>query len=167
MKNSVPIAKILTAHGVRGLVKLRCFLENPEDITNYNPLHDDKGKSYVIALKNPIKNDWVAEIRGITDRNEAEKLRGITLNIPRDDLPAPKGEEVYHIDLIGMAAQDENNQDIGLVIAIDNFGAGDIIEIKPMGAASFYVPFSKPYLVNVDHDRKVISFTGIDGFKNL
>lgn len=167
MKDHIAIAKIMTAHGVRGLVKLRCFLEDPKEITQYNPLTDDKGRPYTVTLKNPIKSDWVASINDINDRNDAEKLRGITLFTARDNLPPPNEDEFYHIDLIGMNVTNEHQQNIGVVIAVDNFGAGDIIEVKPLGKSSFYLPFSEPYLVSVDTDNKTIHVKESEGFINL
>ncbi len=167
MKDQVAIAKIMTAHGVRGLVKLRCFLEDPKEIAQYNPLTDDKGRSFTITLKNSLKTDWVAEVNGITDRNDAEKLRNVTLYTARENLPDADDDEFYHIDLIGMMAQTESGDVIGMVIAVDNFGASDILEIKPAGAASFYVPFVEPYLVGVDAEAKIVTIKEYEGFQAL
>lgn len=158
------IAQIQTAHGIRGLVKLRCYLENPEDLETYNPLRDANGKTYNITLKNPIKGDWLAEVDGIADRTAAEKLRGTELFITRDELPETDDGEIYHNDLIGVTVTDENGTTVGTVRGIDNFGAGDLLDIQPTsGGASFYIPFAEPFVTKADETG--ITVAGIEDFK--
>lgn len=153
----ITIAKILTAHGVRGFVKLRVFLEEPADISSYDPIRDDKGKAYKIKLKNPVKGDWVAEIEGITDRNDAEKLRGMELYISRDQLPEIEEDELYIEDLIGCAAIDKIGTVLGEVVDFQNFGAGDLIEIKPAsGGKTYYLPMIEPYVGEINTEKRTI-----------
>ena len=156
-EKKIIIAKILTAHGVRGFVKLRVFLEDPSDISGYNPIKDAKGKSYQIKLKNSVKGDWVAEISGITDRNEAEKLRGLELFIDRNQLPELEDGEIYIEDLIGCSAIDKDGKKLGDVIDFQNFGAGDLIEIKPAsGGKTYYLPMVEPYVGDIDTEKRTI-----------
>ncbi len=159
------VAKILTAHGVKGFVKLRCFLEDPQDIAHYNPLTDDSGQTYKITLKNPIKGDWVAAIDGVADRTEAEKLRGCELFITRDQLPDLAEGELYLDDLIGLRAVNHLGEIVGEVIATENFGASDLLEIMPLqGAKSFYVPMAEPYLSAIDFQNGTIEIADYETF---
>ena len=151
------IADIRTAHGIRGLVKLSVHLENPQDIENYNPLQGSDGKSYTIKLKNALKGDWLAEVNGIADRNQAELLRGIELFINRDQLPETDGDEIYLEDLVGCEAINAEGHKIGDIIAVENFGASDLIEIKPIdGSKTYYLPIAEPYVQDIDLEQKIV-----------
>ena len=151
------IADIRTVHGIRGLVKLAVYLEDPEDIESYNPLQGVDGKLYTIALKNPIKGDWLAEVNGITDRTEAEKLRGTALYIDRDQLPETDDGEMYLEDLVGCDAINEEGHKIGSIVAVDNFGASDLIEIKPIdGSKTYYLPLAEPYVLDIDLEQNIV-----------
>ena len=164
---TICIAEVMTAHGVRGLVKLRCHLEDPQDLKNYSPLFDAKGKTYDVVLKNPIKHDWIAEIKGITDRNVAEKLRGLKLYIPRDALPETEDDEFYYEDLIGCKTISVDGVENGTVIGVDNFGAGDLLEIKPLSGSSYYLPIVEPYVQTIDIDARTIVIEPAEEFMNL
>jgi 16S rRNA processing protein RimM len=159
----VCIAKILTAHGVRGLVKIDCYLEDPQELMNYNPLSDSAGREYTITLKNPIKGKWLAEIKGVADRTVAEKYRNIELFTARDQLP-DADDGYYHEDLIDLEVRKTDGTKIGTIIGIDNFGASDVIEVKPETGKTFYLPFTEPYLVDVNMEEKFITVEGAEGF---
>lgn len=151
------IGKILTAHGVRGFVKLRCFLEDPHDIEDYSPIVDAKGRTYKITLKNPVKGDWVACLEGVTDRNVAETLRGVELYIDRDLLPDMEDGEIYIEDLVGLKCINSTGEELGEVIDFQNFGAGDLIEIRPKdGGKSYYLPMVEPYVGEFDLEKGTI-----------
>jgi len=151
------IADIRTAHGIRGLLKVAIYLENPKDIENYNPLQGSDGKSYTILLKNAVKGDWLAQVNGISDRNQAELLRGIELFIDRDQLPQTDGEEIYLEDLVGCEAINTEGHKIGEIISVDNFGASDLIEIKPIdGTKTYYLPLTEPYVQDIDLEQKIV-----------
>lgn len=161
------IAEIMTAHGVRGLVKLRCHLENPEDLAGYNPLRDETGKEYEIVLKNPLKNDWVAEVKGVTDRNVAETMRGLKLFIDRSDMPEADDGEFYYEDLIGCKTISPQGLVMGSVIAVENFGAGDLLEIRPvMSGSSYYLPIAEPFVQTIDVVAKTIVIEPAEEFMN-
>ncbi len=158
-KERICVAQITTAHGIKGFVRLKIFTENPEELENYNPLFTSKDKddTLIVKLKNPVKNQWLAEIEGIDDRNDAEKLRGIELFINADVLPAIEDENTfYQRDLVGLMAVTKSGQDVGEVLKIENFGAGDLIEIKPSGSSSFYLPFKDTYVGNVDLEERTL-----------
>lgn len=156
-QKQILIAKVLTAHGVRGFVKLRCFLEDPHDIEDYAPIVDAKGKSYKITLKNSVKGDWVASINNLTDRNDAELLKGIELFVNRDQLPEAEDGEIYIEDLIGLTCINAKGEKLGEVIDFQNFGAGDLLEIKPVnGGKTYYLPMVEPYVGEFDLDAGTI-----------
>lgn len=159
------VAKILTAHGVKGFVKLRCFLEDPRDIVDYNPITDELGRAYKITLKNPIKGDWVAAIDGVADRTAAEQLRGRELFITRDQLPDLEDGELYLDDLIGLYARNSTGEIVGEVIAIQNFGASDLLEIMPLqGGKSFYMPMAEPYFGAIDFQQGTVEIADYEAF---
>jgi len=151
------IADIRTAHGIRGLVKMAIYLEDAKDIENYNPVQGSDGKSYTVILKNPLKGEWLAEVNGINDRNHAELLRGIELYIDRDQLPETEGDEIYLEDLVGCEAINADGHKIGEIISVDNFGASDLIEIKPIdGSKTYYLPLTEPYVQDIDIEQKIV-----------
>lgn len=161
------VAEILTAHGVRGLVKLRCHLEDAGTLEGYNPLQDELGKAYTVTLKNRLKSDWVAEVTGIADRDAAEKLRGLRLYIDRAALPDPGSDAVYYDDLIGCKTLNPQGLVIGSVVAVENFGAGDLLEIRPQDSATtYYLPLSEPFVQRIDAASRTIVIEPAEEFMN-
>ena len=151
MAAPVCVARIGAAHGVRGAVKLWTFTEDPLAVQSYGPLlTKDGARQFEIANLRPAKDHLVATFKGIATRNDAEKLNGIELYVPRERLPAADDGEYYHADLIGLAAINSANQPLGRVIAIHNFGAGDIIEIAPPKGATLLLPFTNAVVPTVD-----------------
>lgn len=156
-KKQLHIADIRTAHGIRGLVKMAIYLEEPRDIENYNPLHSADGKEFTVKLKNPIKGEWLVEVNAISDRNQAELLRGIELYIDRDQLPETDGDDIYLEDLVGCDAIDAEGHKIGEILSVDNFGASDLIEIKPIdGSKTFYLPIAEPFVQGIDLEENIV-----------
>ena len=132
MAAQICVARIGAAHGVRGAVKLWTFTDDPFAVTRYGPLSTKDGaRSFEVAHAREAKDHLVATLKGVTTRNEAERLNGIELYVAREQLPATDDDEYYHADLIGLAAVATSGEPLGKVIAIHNFGAGDIIEIAP------------------------------------
>jgi len=139
----VRVGRISAAHGVRGEVKIRCFTEAPEDVGAYGPLHDAQGRSLKLSGLRPAKGPFVvARIDGVSDRDAAEALAGRDLFVARDRLPPPEADEWYYSDLIGLTAVDPCGQMLGSVIAVHDFGAGDLIEVAPPSGKPFMVPFT-------------------------
>ena len=157
MTKRILLAEITSAHGIKGLVKLRYFGENIADIEDYNPLFTSETGSEQLTLhiKNPIKSGYVAEVEGVTDRNKAETLAMTKLYILKDQLPETDEDEFYYDDLIGCEAY-ENNTLIGKIIAIEDFGAGPLLEIRPSGKPTFYLPFKDEFVPTVDISTKRI-----------
>jgi 16S rRNA processing protein RimM len=151
MAAQICVARIGAAHGVRGAVKLWTFTEDPVAVTRYGPLTTKDGaRSFEVAHVREAKDHLVATFKGIADRNAAERLNGIELYVAREKLPATDDDEYYHADLIGLAAETTGGAPLGKVIAIHNFGAGDIIEIAPASGATMLLPFSNEVVPTVD-----------------
>ncbi len=149
------IGEISTVHGIKGLVKVRSFVEDETLFEGKVFTEENGSKNIKLVIKNALKGDWLAEANGITDRNEAEKLRGTQLYVDRTVLPEADDGEYYIEDLKGLKVFDENGKDIGTVLSIENFGASDLIDIKPATGSSFYLPFTDD--VEVDMEKGIIS----------
>ena len=151
MSALVCVARIGAAHGVRGAVKLWTFTEDPFAVKRYGPLLAKDGKRHFeVATAREAKDHLVATFKGVTTRDEAERLNGIELYVARDKLPATDEGEYYHTDLIGLAAVTTDGDALGRVLAIHNFGAGDIIEIAPPKGATLLLPFTNAVVPEVD-----------------
>ena len=147
----VCIARIGAAHGVRGAVKLWTFTEDPFAVKRYGPLSTKDGaRQFEVTSAREAKGHLVAQLKGITTRDEAERLNGIELYVPREKLPATDEDEYYHADLIGLAAVTTADEALGRVVAIHNFGAGDILEIAPPHGATMLLPFTNAVVPTVD-----------------
>ncbi|MEA2819716.1 MAG: rRNA processing protein RimM [Bradyrhizobium sp.] len=151
MAAPICVARIGAPHGVRGAVKLWTFTEDPLAVKRYGPLATKDGaRSFEVTHAREAKGHLVATLKGIATREDAERLNGIELYIAREKLPETGADEYYHADLIGLAAVNAADQPIGRVIAIHNFGAGDIIEIAPPNGATMLLPFTHAVVPTVD-----------------
>ncbi len=151
MVDRICVAQIGAPHGVRGEVRLWTFTAEPMAITQYGPLETEDGKrSFEIDTARQAKDHLVARLRGVEDRDAAERLTNIKLFVPRARLPEADDGEFYHTDLIGLRAEDENGNAIGAVIAVHNFGAGDILEIQPPSGGAMMLPFTETAVPEVD-----------------
>src|ERR1700730_3458973 len=151
MPPQICIARIGAAHGVRGAVKLWTFTEDPLAVKHYGPLTTKDGaRQFEVTHAREAKDHLVATLKGIATREEAERLNGVELYIARDKLPETDEGEYYHADLIGLAAVTAADAPLGRVIAIHNFGAGDIIEIAPPHGATLLLPFTNAVVPSVD-----------------
>jgi 16S rRNA processing protein RimM len=148
----VCLGQIGAAHGVRGEVRLHSFTAEPAAIADYGPLETDDGRVFEIASLRPAKDHFVATFAGVADRNAAERLANTKLYVPRERLPEPdEPDEFYHADLIGLAVVDPAGQRLGTVVAVHNFGAGDLIEVRPdTGIKTDLVPFNAANVPAVD-----------------
>ncbi|MDE2165181.1 MAG: 16S rRNA processing protein RimM [Alphaproteobacteria bacterium] len=147
----VCLGAIAGAHGVKGLVRLKSFTARAEDIAAYGPLQDAGGaRRFELALVGASRGMLIARIKGIEDRNAAERLRGEKLYVARDRLPPTALGEFYHADLIGLAAERADGTSLGRIVAIHDFGAGPSLEIAPPSGASVMVPFTAAIVPVVD-----------------
>jgi 16S rRNA processing protein RimM len=157
------VARIGAAHGVRGQVRLWTFTEDPFAVKHYGPLSTKDGtRQFEVTGAREAKDHLVATLKGVTTRNDAERLNGLELYVAREQLPATDEGEYYHADLIGLAAVAPDNEPIGRVLAIHNFGAGDIIEIAPPQGTTLLLPFTNAVVPTVDiaGGRVVIALPG-------
>ena len=151
MPSVVCVGRIGAAHGVRGQVKLWTFTEDPLSVTRYGRLATKDGaRQFEVTHAREAGGYLVATLKGITTRSEAERLNGVELYVARDRLPETADGEYYHADLIGLAAVTTTGEPLGRVVAIHNFGAGDIIEIAPPDGATMLLPFSNAVVPAVD-----------------
>jgi len=147
----VTLAVIIGAHGVTGEVRLKLFTE---DLKPY-PVLDAAGRTLTLKSIRPGPNGAVARFAEIPDRNAAEALRGTQLTVPRAALP-PLGEgEYYHADLIGLPCLSTEGEALGTVVLIENFGAGDVIEIERSDGKRFMVPM-RPEAVPEWNDERLL-----------
>jgi 16S rRNA processing protein RimM len=145
------VARIGAAHGVRGAVKLWIFTQDPFAVKAYGPLTTKDGaRRFEVTHAREAKDHLVATLKDVTTREEAERLNGLELYIARETLPATDEDEYYHADLIGLTAVTTAEAPLGRVIAIHNFGAGDIIEIAPPHGATMLLPFTNAVVPTVD-----------------
>jgi 16S rRNA processing protein RimM len=152
------VAQIGAAHGVRGEVRLRSFTEDPMAVASYGPLESEDGtRRFTIAALRPAKDLFVAQIEGVADRDAAEALTNLRLFVPREALPPlDDADTFYHADLVGLAAVTPDGAPLGVVAAIHNFGAGDIIEIRPEHGEPLMVPFTDTAVPTIDISAKRI-----------
>ena len=146
------LGRIAGAHGIRGEVLIHAYTSAPADIGAYGPLSDAGAKrSFEIAIVRTTPKGVVARIAGIADRTAAEALKGVDLYVGRDRLPAAAEGEFYHADLIGLAAVDPAGKAIGEIVAVQNYGAGDLIEIRLAGSAKTeLIPFTEAAVPEID-----------------
>ena len=147
----VLLARIGAAHGVRGEVRIKAFTADPLSLGEYGPLNAADGRALRIERLRPAKEVVVAKLRGVNDRDAAEALNGVELYVARERLPAPDDEEeYYHADLMGLEAFGPEGEPLGTVVAVHNFGAGDILDIAPRRGPSLLVPFTKQAVPEID-----------------
>lgn len=146
------IGAVAGAFGVAGEVRLKSFCSEPTDIAAYGPLRSEDGtREFHITLTRPVAGGLGARIKGVTTKEQADALRGVTLHVSRDRLPSLPDDEFYHADLIGLSAQDTGGALIGKVTAVYNHGAGDILEISTSRHKSaLLLPFTSAIVPNVD-----------------
>jgi len=146
----VTLAAIIGAHGVAGEVRLKVFADDLSPFTRFND-----GALTLTSLR-PGNNGAIARFAEIRDRNAAEAMRGTTLTVPRSELPPLAEGEYYHADLIGLPAVTPTGEPLGTVVAVDNFGAGDVIEVERPTGKRFMVPMRPEAVPEWSPERMVI-----------
>ncbi len=151
-KSRVLIGRIGAPHGVRGEMLIQSYAHDPEAIASYGPLETEDGMRRVeLKIVRVTAKGIVARVAGIADRNGAEALKGLALYVERSRLPAAAEDEFYRADLIGLRAIDPEGRALGTIIAIDNYGAGDILELRLEGTRETeLIPFAAAYVPSVD-----------------
>jgi 16S rRNA processing protein RimM len=146
------VAQIGAAHGVRGEVRLWSFTADPAAVADYGPLESEDGSQrFEIEAMRPAKDHLVARLSGVHDRDAAERLANMRLYVARDRLPAPEAEEYYHADLIGLRAESRDGAVLATIVGIHDFGAGDLLELRPLGGGgTVLMPFTAQTVPVVD-----------------
>ncbi len=137
----VALAAVAGAHGIQGEVRLKLFADSPASLERHK-VFDAGGRTLTLRSVRADKAGAIARFTEIADRTAAEGLRGTVLTIARTDLPPLAEGEYYHADLIGLPVTDTEGASVGVVVAVENFGAGDILEIEKADTTRFMVPFT-------------------------
>jgi 16S rRNA processing protein RimM len=147
----VLLGEISAARGLKGEVRISSYTEEAASITSYGPLQDETGRRIEIESLRATPKGLIARIKGVTTRSAAEALLHTKLYVLREMLPERQEEEWYHADLIGLQALSQDGAQLGEIVAIQNFGAGDLLEVKPKGGgATVLVPFTRDTVPEID-----------------
>ncbi|WP_173933391.1 ribosome maturation factor RimM [Chelativorans sp. Marseille-P2723] len=157
LERPVRLGVIGAAHGTRGELRVKCFTDDPMALGAYGPLHTADGRSLTVAAIRAAKGVAIVSFAGIDDRNKAENLRGEALFVDRSVLPEDlEEEEYYYADLVGLAVVDQEGEEVGSIVSVHNFGAGDILEIRPGSGATVMIPFTQDAVPRIDLAQKRI-----------
>jgi 16S rRNA processing protein RimM len=150
----VCLGVVVGAHGVRGLVRVKSFTAEPESVAAYGPVETKDGaRRFAIEAKGMVKDLVLCRLEGVSDRDAAEALRGTELYVPRERLPETDGEEEgwYHADLAGCQAVGRDGTVYGRIVGVQNFGAGDLLDIAPeAGGETVLMGFTDENVLEVD-----------------
>lgn len=155
----VHMATIGAPHGVRGEVRVKTFTGDPLALGDYGPLADREGRKFKLLDIRPAKTVVVVRFKGIDSREKAEALNGVELFVARSVLPDEELEEgeFFHEDLIGLKVVDIAGDPRGTVIAVHDFGGGDLLEISGAGRKSVLIPFTHAAVPEIDFDAGQIT----------
>ena len=157
---------ISSPHGINGHIKIKYYTENPKGIISYGTVYNKDREIINLKYKGISSKLAVYEVENISDRNEANQLKGEYLFVKRKALPKLKNDEIYHIDLIGLKALNKKSQVIGTIENVSNYGAGDILEIKNK-KKSFLVPLISKNLDSINLKKKSICLSNLDQWLNI
>ena len=157
----VTLAAIVGAHGVTGEVRLKLFGEGLAALKHHKSFN--AGALSLVQCRDDGKGGAIARFAEVADRTAAEALRGTALTVPRSALPPLAEGEYYHADLIGLAAVTPDGAVLGTVVAVENFGAGDVLEVARPGGKRFMVPMRAPAVPHWDDERLVVADGWADG----
>ena len=151
MEDKILVGVFGAPHGVRGEIRLKSYMQDPSSIAAYGPLADASGGVHDIVLIRPLRNDLlVVRVKGVNDRDAAQRLTNQKLNLTRARLPAAEADEFYCSDLIGLRAETPQGVLLGVVVATPNYGAGDILEVAPDVGETLLFPFTRAVVPEVD-----------------
>ncbi|WP_439574107.1 ribosome maturation factor RimM [Phreatobacter sp.] len=145
------VAKFGAPHGVRGEVRVKSFTQDPMAVGDYSPLLSRDGRAFTVETLRPAGEVLIARIAELKDRTAAEAVTNLDLFVPRARIPAPSDEDEFlHADLIGMAVVAVTGETIGTIIAIHEFGAGDMLDVARPGRKAVLIPFTRAIVPTVD-----------------
>jgi len=148
----VLLGRITAPHGIRGEVVIESYAGQPQDVAAYGPLeNEDATRQFDVTVVRVTTKGVIARLKGVADRTEAETLKGLKLYVDRARLPAAEEGEFYHADLVGLRAHDRAGQPIGRIVAVQNYGAGDLLEVRLEGSPKTeLIPFTEAFVPEVD-----------------
>ena len=153
----IAVGRLAGPHGVKGHAKFFFYGEDPSLIDQKGPLFDSNGKEYQLKKERMQKNFWLVRIEGYPDRTAIESLPKLELFIPREQFDELEDSDTfYYEDLISLSALTKDSQEIGLIKAVHNFGASDILEIKPTTGKNFMIPFTKDFVPEINEDHIIL-----------
>jgi 16S rRNA processing protein RimM len=150
----IALAAVAGAHGVKGEVRLKLFSDSVESLSSHKRLYVGGSERRLLAVREG--KSPVARFEGVADRGAAEALRGSLVEVDRAALPPLEEGEYYHSDLIGLAAFDRAEVRVGTVVAVENYGAGDLLEIENEQGKRFLIPF-KPRIADLENGRILLN----------
>ncbi len=150
-RDQVLVGVIVGAHGIKGEVKLKSFTSDPMSIGRYGSLQSKSGQQFEINKLKPAKDEFIASLKNVNDRNEAKTLKGVELFVARERLPKLKTHEAYAHDLMGLDVVLENGTTLGKLVAMPNYGAGDLLEVAVDGnPETVLIPFINSFVPQED-----------------
>lgn len=152
MSDLITVGQIGGAFGVRGELRIKSFCADPASIVDYGPYSTPAGGNFAeLVLTGQAKGGFTARLDGVTTKEQADALKGVELQVPRDRLPQLPDDEFYYTDLIGLTVRDTGGETIGTVRAVQNHGAGDLLELSLPGASTtVLLPFTQENVPTVD-----------------
>ena len=158
MGELICVGAIVGAFGIKGEVRLKSFTSIPETIADYAPLLTEKGeKKFDVVITGEIKNGLSVRMSGIVSKEDADKLKGTRLYVPRERLPELYEDEYYHTDLIGLSVQNLEGDNIGKIKSVLNHGASDLLEVENSNEKnSILIPFTQKIVPKVDIKNSVV-----------
>ena len=150
-KGRVLLGVVAAPHGVRGLVRIKSFTEDPMAVASYGPLSDESGKKmYRVEALSAARDAVLARIEGVADRTAAEAVRGLRLYVERSALPEAGDREWYEADLVGLPAVGKDGRSWGKVVAFHDFGAGPVMEVSGSSMGGLMLPFTDEAVPEID-----------------
>ncbi|MHA1164255.1 MAG: ribosome maturation factor RimM [Alphaproteobacteria bacterium] len=151
----VCLGRAIGGRGLKGEVRIKTFTQDPMAIASYGTLQNEAGtRQFEISNVQAAKDGVVARLKGVSTREDAEALKGVEFYVDRAALPEVEDEStIYYADLIGLVAIDDNGSALGQVVSVQNFGAGDLLEVRPCtGGATVLVPFTQEIVPDIDRE---------------
>jgi 16S rRNA processing protein RimM len=153
-ERKIALAAVAGAHGIKGELRLKLFSDSAESLSRHEKLYVGGAERRLLSVRDSGKTA-VARFEGIFDRSAAEALRGSLVEIDRSALPPLEEDEYYHVDLIGLACVDSEGEAVGTVVAVENYGAGDLLDVELHGGRKSLIPF-KPGIADLEDGRILI-----------
>jgi len=158
-ENLILVGRVAGAFGVRGEVRITSFTADPSALLDYRDMRREDGQAALTLVSGrPAKGGLVVRAKEVETREQAEALRGLKLFVPRGVLPEPDEDEFYVTDLIGLSVVTPDGEPLGRIKNVQDFGAGDLLEVEPPEGASWYLPFTRDAVPEVKlADRLVVA----------